>query len=304
MIAGVKVNGCTHFGRTALHAAVCKDRIHIVNLLLDAGATVHVYDTYSQTPVNIAKSYNSFQCEKRLRLMQLNLRGLKDSQAASVSIAPYRSNRISSTPHIIHHNNEALKRNLKPKATSAGANRGLLDSSSSNSCEPKKLLSARSDKSNNAIKSNAAGYWVISQHNTRPRELDGALERRYLNFLEHHDKLIHSKQYPLSGSKFQIIKFKKDSSEMIVGKPTVSEESRATHGRIRAPVIVNTVEEQTDTDNFVGSEVNHTPDIENPSSSSSPRQPVEGDGPIIRKSSLRSKSPQSPKRVRFSAKAR
>jgi hypothetical protein len=220
-------------------------------------------------------------------------------------MALYRSSRVSSTPHILHHNNEPSKRNLKPKATSAGVNRGRPDTSSPSSCEPKKLLSARADKNNNVVKTKADGYWVISQSNTRPRELDGTLERRYLNFLEHHDKLIYSKQYPLSGSsKFQIIKFKKDSSGMVVGKHSVSEDSSTTHDRIITHATVNTVEEQAETGNPTASEVNRTQDLENPGSSSSQRQPVEDDRPVTRKSSLRSRSPQSPKKVRFSAKAR
>ncbi|XP_061162439.1 microtubule-associated protein 9-like [Saccostrea echinata] len=306
---GVNMNGSTHFGRTALHAAVCKDRIQIVNMLLDAGASVHVYDRYSQSPVDVAKSYNSFQCEKRLRLMQLNLRGLKDLQGKNSYSNLHRKGRISSTPQIAHYDSEAA-RSTKPKSTSAGTNRQYSESASSHNKneQPKKLLSARSDKNNNAIKTRTDGYWVISQTNPRQKELDGALEKRYLNFLEHHDKLIQNKQYPLSASKYRILKFKKDSADMAVGNPSLPEESKLTPGRIIAPVPVDTVEIHVQTEHQKESnKINSPKNTEEPSLSNSTRESdkhtCDSDN-NIRKSSLKSGTSQLPKRVRFSAKLR
>ncbi|XP_062580304.1 uncharacterized protein LOC134242236 [Saccostrea cucullata] len=300
---GVNMNGSTHFGRTALHAAVCKDRIQIVNMLLDAGATVHVYDIYSQSPVTIAKSYNSFQCEKRLRLMQLNLRGLKDLQNKNSYSNLQLKGRVSSTPQIAQRDTETA-RSTKPKSTSAGTNRQYTENVSSHNDQPKKLLSARSDKNNNTIKTRTEGYWVISQSNPRHKELDGALEKRYLNFLEHHDKLIQNKQYPLSASKYRILKFKKDSADMAVGHHSLPEESKPTHGRIIAPVPVDTVEIHVETEHPTESNKIHSPKIpEEPSLSNSTRGTRDNDN-SVRKSSLKSGTSLLPKRVRFSAKSR
>lgn len=290
---GVNVNGRTHFGRTALHAAVCKDRIHIVNMLLDAGASVHIKDVYSKSPVDLAKSLQSFQSEKRLRLMQLNLRGQKDTDS-------FGKQRVFSTSHLHDPNKFDSKKNYKPKATSAGGNSRSINATTSSYRQetPQKLLSARTDKNNNVIKSNVESFWVISQTSPISRELDSALEKKYRNFLENNDKLIQSKQYPSHSSKSRIIKFRKDSSEIVVAKSSVEE-----HKSEVVKSVDNMDNDSIKTQLNPGEKLNgHTGN--NKDDSPSPREQDEHNRPTSRKSSLKSKGSCSPKNVRFSAKAR
>lgn len=295
MITGVNVNGRTHFGRTALHAAVCKDRIHIVNMLLDAGASVHIKDVYSKSPVDLAKSLQSFQSEKRLRLMQLNLRGQKDTDS-------FGKQRVFSTSHLHDPNKFDSKKNYKPKATSAGGNSRSINATTSSYRQetPHKLLSARTDKNNNVIKSNVESFWVISQTSPISRELDSALEKKYRNFLENNDKLIQSKQYPSHSSKARIIKFRKDSSEIVVAKSSVEE-----HKSEVVKSVDNMDNDSIKTQLNPGEKLHgHTGNNKDDSPSVSPREQDEHNRPTSRKSSLKSKGSCSPKNVRFSAKAR
>ena len=300
LITGVNVNGRTHFGRTALHAAVCKDRIQIVNMLLDAGAAVHMYDVYSQSPVDMAKSHNSFQCEKRLRLMQLNLRGQKDSHCNPNS---FSKQRVLSTSHLHSPSKSEIRKNIKPKATSAGAKWRPIHTS--NQEPPSKLLSARSDKNNNTIKSNTESYWVVTQTSAIPREIESSLEKKYRNFLDNHDKLIHNKQLPSNSGKTRILKFKKDSSEIIVAKSSL--EDLKQKQETVAKTSLEDLKQKQDTAR-IGSrerlgETENDGDKDNdfPISLHGSKEHV---NPVIRKSSIKYGSPASPKSVRFSAKAR
>lgn len=293
MITGVNVNGRTHFGRTALHAAVCKDRIYIVNMLLDAGASVHIKDVYSKSPVDLAKSLQSFQCEKRLRLMQLNLRGQKDT-------ASFGKQRVFSTSHLHDPNKCDSKKNYKPKATSAGGNSRSINATTSSYRQdlPHKLLSARTDKNNNMIKSNVESFWVISQTSPISRELDSALEKKYRNFLENNDKLIQSKQYPSHSSKSRIIKFRKDSSEIVVAKSSVED------NKSEMVKSVDNMENNSIKAQLSPEENSNGHNSKDDSPSESPREQDERNSAISRKSSLKSKGSSSPKNVRFSARAR
>ncbi|KAK3086003.1 hypothetical protein FSP39_012012 [Pinctada imbricata] len=76
---GLDVNGVTRFGRSPVHAAVCKDHVVILNMLLAKGSDVSIEDINGKTALDLARSYESYQCERRLRLASLNLRGLTHS---------------------------------------------------------------------------------------------------------------------------------------------------------------------------------------------------------------------------------
>lgn len=75
------VHGVTPFGRTPLHACVCKDNITIAEILLEYGASPDKIDLHGVSPYNAACINNAKRCVKRLRIMQLNLRGRKSSSA-------------------------------------------------------------------------------------------------------------------------------------------------------------------------------------------------------------------------------
>ncbi|KAH3784634.1 serine/threonine-protein kinase dst2-like [Dreissena polymorpha] len=72
---GVDPNSTTIFGRTPLHAAVAKDMVVIMDHLVDKGAVIHRPDCHGDSPLKIAQKMNAVLCFRRIRLMQLNLRG-------------------------------------------------------------------------------------------------------------------------------------------------------------------------------------------------------------------------------------
>ncbi|KAL4234018.1 hypothetical protein ACF0H5_005672 [Mactra antiquata] len=72
---GVNVNSTTSFGRTPLHAAVAKDHLPIVDLLLDNGASLHQADMFGVVPLVLAQNVSSSASFRKLRLMHLNFRG-------------------------------------------------------------------------------------------------------------------------------------------------------------------------------------------------------------------------------------
>lgn len=83
--AGVGVNSATPFGRTPLHAAVAKDHVTIVDMLLNNGASHKQADRYGVVPLILAQQMSSAACFRKLRLMQLNLRGSASSSSTNKS---------------------------------------------------------------------------------------------------------------------------------------------------------------------------------------------------------------------------
>lgn len=72
---GVNVNSTTLYGRTPLHAAVAKDRAAMAEFLLSKGATLQKPDCFGVVPIELAQQMSSNTCFRKLRIMQLNLRG-------------------------------------------------------------------------------------------------------------------------------------------------------------------------------------------------------------------------------------
>ncbi|KAL5021203.1 hypothetical protein ScPMuIL_000358 [Solemya velum] len=81
---GVNSNGCTSFGRTPLHAAVCRDQLKTLDLLLRHGGSMQQADVFGCTVFEVARLFQSKLCMKKLRVMQLNLRGI-DNPAHNVN---------------------------------------------------------------------------------------------------------------------------------------------------------------------------------------------------------------------------
>ena len=65
----------TLFGRTPLHATVAKDHVVMAEFLISKGASLQKADCYGVVPLELAKEMSSGLCFRKLRLMQLNLRG-------------------------------------------------------------------------------------------------------------------------------------------------------------------------------------------------------------------------------------
>ncbi|KAK3581078.1 hypothetical protein CHS0354_033866 [Potamilus streckersoni] len=77
LTVGVSCESVTHFGRTPFHAAVARDNENIIDLLLRSDSRVaSVADWEGKTPMNIAREFSAIICTKKLRLMQINLRGM------------------------------------------------------------------------------------------------------------------------------------------------------------------------------------------------------------------------------------
>ncbi|XP_064611604.1 uncharacterized protein LOC135475606 [Liolophura sinensis] len=61
------VNRVTKFGHTALHAAVCRDRVAVVDILLQHKVNLTMSNALGQTPLHTAISRSSKRCAKKLR---------------------------------------------------------------------------------------------------------------------------------------------------------------------------------------------------------------------------------------------
>ena len=64
------VNGCTVFGRTALHIAAFQGFVGCVSLLLSEGAESSALDVFAKTPLQLAYINRHTYCQKRLYMHQ------------------------------------------------------------------------------------------------------------------------------------------------------------------------------------------------------------------------------------------
>lgn len=94
---GANVNWKSQFGRTSIHAAVSADCVCILELLASKGAAIDTEDALWSSPSRIAVIHGSTLCSKKLRLMQLNLRG-KSAHARASERMVARPPRIPSEP--------------------------------------------------------------------------------------------------------------------------------------------------------------------------------------------------------------
>jgi hypothetical protein len=69
VFSGIDINGSTQFGRTALHAAASKDNFIILKYLIDHGAKIYSTDLLGKSPLDTAKSFSSYMCEKNLKVL-------------------------------------------------------------------------------------------------------------------------------------------------------------------------------------------------------------------------------------------
>ena len=64
------INGCTVFGRTALHIASFQGFVGCVSLLLSEGAESSALDVFGKTPLQLAYINRHIYCQKRLYMHQ------------------------------------------------------------------------------------------------------------------------------------------------------------------------------------------------------------------------------------------
>lgn len=70
---GVDVNSSTRFGRSPLHAAVAKDHVTIVEMLINQGAALLQTDRFKCTALDVARQMSADLCLRKLRLKQFSL---------------------------------------------------------------------------------------------------------------------------------------------------------------------------------------------------------------------------------------
>lgn len=75
LISGVSTSAATYFGRTALHGAVAKDQIGVLQILVNNGAKLGCRDCFGASAMDVAMEMESCLCLRQLRLIQINIRG-------------------------------------------------------------------------------------------------------------------------------------------------------------------------------------------------------------------------------------
>ena len=105
------INGCTVFGRTALHIAAYQGFVGCVSLLLSEGAESSTLDVFGKTPLQLAHINRHIYCQKRLYMHQTS--GM--SQGAERRA---KTSRPQTAPHQVIKN---LHQNQRKKNTSFSA---------------------------------------------------------------------------------------------------------------------------------------------------------------------------------------
>ena len=209
-ILGINVNGTTRFGRTAVHAAVCRDHVTVLRMLMDSDADGSIADVYGNTPVHIAKAFQAHQCERRLRLSLLNLRGLSKTEVSFPSRETprtFRKIRAASVPNrLLTERNSSVTQAQRHKSTSASAiSRIRINTSQSKGNAPNNATNP-SCFFNKSTKNER--YWVVSRTDSgKRRHSDGMLEKKGA---KSEDKIISAQDFSLPNGKFRVLKFKKD----------------------------------------------------------------------------------------------
>ncbi|XP_077982345.1 uncharacterized protein LOC144437295 [Glandiceps talaboti] len=69
------VNGQTSTGRTPLHIACAMGNTGCIDILLEAGGSLDIRDSYGQTPIEVASNCKQKEAERRLHLFRRTIRG-------------------------------------------------------------------------------------------------------------------------------------------------------------------------------------------------------------------------------------
>ena len=111
------VNGCTVFGRTALHIAAFQGFVGCVSLLLSEGAESTTLDVFAKTPLQLAYINRHTYCQKRLYMHQTSAVNGEESRKVD--------GRPKTAPHKLmknFHQNKSMKNDM-PSYNTTGVTR-------------------------------------------------------------------------------------------------------------------------------------------------------------------------------------
>lgn len=114
------INGCTVFGRTALHIAAFQGFVGCVSLLLSEGAESSALDVFGKTPLQLAYINRHIYCQKRLYVHQTSRSGGDEFREKAGDGRP------KTAPHEMmknFHRNQRTKKNMSSQVAT-GATRG------------------------------------------------------------------------------------------------------------------------------------------------------------------------------------
>jgi hypothetical protein len=112
------INGCTVFGRTALHIAAFQGFVGCVSLLLSEGAESSALDVFGKTPLQLAHINRHIYCQKRLYMHQTSGSRREESRENAGDARP------KTAPHEMMKNfrqNQRKKTNISSSSTTGVA---------------------------------------------------------------------------------------------------------------------------------------------------------------------------------------
>ncbi|OWF45098.1 uncharacterized protein LOC110457506 [Mizuhopecten yessoensis] len=206
---GATVNWKTRFGRTAVHAAVSADCVCILELLAAEGAKADVEDVQGVTPSQTAITYGSTLCSKKLRLMQLNLRGKSAHARASERIVS-RPPRIPSEP--VRRPPNLPSETWRRPTTVHVSFPGVSDTSRVKSFDKLVNITSANSHLGECKHSSSSGFFAPNHHEMyleRARTFSRGQEKRHLNHSEDGGNVLFGKQLTILRSK-RVLKFGSD----------------------------------------------------------------------------------------------
>ncbi|XP_060066518.1 uncharacterized protein LOC132546819 [Ylistrum balloti] len=206
---GSDVNWKTSFGRTSVHAAVSADCVCILELLASKGATLDVQDVHGASPSRIALTQGSTLCSKKLRLMQLNLRG-KSAHARASERMVSRPPRIPSEP--VRRPPNLPSDTWRRPTTVHVSFPGVGDASKTKSLDKHINITGTNSHLSECKHSSSSGFFAPNNHDMyfeRAKNFTKGQEKRQLVQSEDGGNVLFGKQLTILRSK-RVLKFGSD----------------------------------------------------------------------------------------------
>lgn len=213
IISGTDVNWKTPYGRTAVHAAVSADCVCILELLVAKGAVTDTRDVLEVNPSQTATAHGSTLCNKKLRLMQLNLRGKSAHARVSESMVS-QPPRIPSEP--IRRSQNLPAETWRRPTTVHVSFPGVGDSSRVRLDKPNNATNGGTGMShyNECKHSSSSGFFAPNMHETyleRAKNFSRGHNKRQLPHSEDASNVLFGKQLTILRSK-RDLKFGSDDA--------------------------------------------------------------------------------------------
>ncbi|XP_033755075.1 LOW QUALITY PROTEIN: uncharacterized protein LOC117338024 [Pecten maximus] len=206
---GANVNWKTRFGRTSVHAAVSADCVCILELLATKGAAIDSEDVQGFSPSRTSVTHGSTLCSKKLRLMQLNLRG-KSAHARASERMVARPPRIPSEP--IRRPSNLPSDNWRRPTTVHVSFPGVGDTSRTKSMDTHINITGTNSHLSECKHSSSSGFFAPNHHEMyfeRAKNFSRGQEKRQLAKAEDSGNVLFGKQLTILRSK-RVLKFGSD----------------------------------------------------------------------------------------------